>query len=368
MNKKQDDEYISDFQSFELDYVTGFGKHIRKVEHKKMQTIKASDFLDKHLSRKSIARVDTCHNYMRFLTDRDLEKKRLQFANSCGQRFCPTCSWKKSKKDALKISVLTSAIKDREGLNFLFLTLTSPNVSAEDLSSEIKKLNLAYSKMFKRDKIKKAVVGYIRKLEVTTDQNPIITKELYKRKKKYFANRGLKVGDANPQYNTYNPHFHCILAVGKSYFGKNYIKQDEWLDMWREAKDDMTITQVKVTAVKNLDDTKEEVTSNPILEIAKYTAKDSDLFTNQDVFDTLYLALKGRQLIVYSGIFKDYAKMYENGELDEYKFKEEVKYVYLIKTSWNGTEYETKMKRLTKEEFEEINGDLEGYSLEDETS
>jgi len=365
--KKTQDDCKSDFQPYKLDNGTGIGSHIEKTERKKRQTIKASDFLDKHLSRKGIARVDTCHDYMRFLTDKDFDKKRLDKANSCGNRFCPICSWKKSKKDAIKISTITSALQDKIGVKFLFLTLTSPNISAEELADEIKALNLAFSKMFKRDRIKKAVLGYVRKLEVTTDQNPIITEELYKRKKKYFANRGLKVGDDNPQYNTYNPHFHCILVVKRGYFGKHYIKQDEWLNMWREAKNDTTITQVKVTAVKNLEDNAEEVTSNPILEIAKYTAKDSDLFTNQDVFDTLYLALKGRQLLVYSGEFKNYAKMYDNGELDEYKYKEEVKYVYFIRTTWNGTEYEAKLKRLTKEEFEEVNGDLEGYSLADET-
>lgn len=98
-----------------------------------------------------------------------------------------------------------------------------------------------------------------------------ITKELYQRKKTYFDNRGLGVGDLNPTYNTYNPHFHVILAVNKTYFTdtKQYVSQDRWLELWREATGDASITQVSVKKVK-ANNQKE------IMDLAKYGAKDED--------------------------------------------------------------------------------------------
>lgn len=47
---------------------------------------------------------------------------------------------------------------------------------------------------------------------------------------------------------------------------------------------------------------------NAVAEVAKYSAKDYEMSVSQEVFDVFYLALKGRQLIVYGGLLKDYAK------------------------------------------------------------
>ena len=120
------------------------------------------------------------------------------------------------------------------------------------------------------------------------------------------------LGDANPQYGTYNFHVHIILAVNKSYFDdtKSYISQAERLNMWRDCMNDQSITQVDVRKVRSTEKSK----SNAILEIAKYSAKGSDLYHSESVFDTFYTALKKRQLLVYSGMFKANAKMYERGE------------------------------------------------------
>ena len=70
--------------------------------------------------------------------------------------------------------------------------------------------------------------------------------------------------------------------------------------MWKSAKRDDTITQVDVRKLDlSLDD-------KGILEIAKYSAKDSDYLKSQDIFDVIYKALKGKRLITYNGVFKEY--------------------------------------------------------------
>lgn len=333
---------------------TKLGKEVlEKYTPKKDLNRKAASFMEKHLSVKSVVRFETCSDYMTFLTNEGFTGKRLHRANSCGNRFCPICTWKRAKKDAIKMSIMMEAVKEIERKEFLFLTLTAPNCQADELGDQIDQFNAAVSKLFRRRHVARVVKGYIRKLEVTTDQEQIITDKLYKRKKDYFDRRGLKVGSPNPQYNTYNPHMHVIIAVNKSYFNKpsEYISQEQWLSMWQDCMGDPSITQVDVRKVRD----SEKSQSNAVLEVAKYSAKGSDLYHSESVFDTFYIGLRKRQLLVYSGLFKEYAKKYENGDLDNFKKQDETVYTHLLKSLWAGSSYENKLRELTKEEFEEFN-------------
>ena len=72
--------------------------------------------------------------------------------------------------------------------------------------------------------------------------------------------------------------------------------------MWRKAKRDESITQVDVRKLE---------LEKGVAEISKYSAKDSDYLITQDVFDVMYKALKGRQIITYNGVFKESAKLYK---------------------------------------------------------
>lgn len=333
---------------------TKLGKEVlEKYTPKKDLNRKAASFMEKHLSVKSVVRFETCSDYMTFLTNEGFTGKRLHRANSCGNRFCPICTWKRAKKDAIKMSIMMEAVKEIERKEFLFLTLTAPNCQADELGDQIDQFNAAVSKLFRRRHVARVVKGYIRKLEVTTDQEQLITDKLYKRKKDYFDRRGLKVGDPNPQYNTYNPHMHVIIAVNKSYFNKpsEYINQEQWLSMWQDCMGDSSITQVDVRKVRD----SEKSQSNAVLEVAKYSAKGSDLYHSESVFDTFYVGLRKRQLLVYSGLFKEYAKKYENGDLDNFKEPDETVYTHLLKSLWAGSAYENKLRELTPEEFEEFN-------------
>ncbi|MCQ6301061.1 protein rep, partial [Bacillus cereus] len=105
-----------------------------------------------------------------------------------------------------------------------------------------------------RRNIQRSIKGYIRKLEMTYDKERFITEEMYnnKKRKAYYDSRGLKVDDHNPNYDTYNPHFHVLLCVDKNYFKRKelYIKQEEWLEMWREVTDMPEITQVHIQKVE----------------------------------------------------------------------------------------------------------------------
>ena len=241
----------------------------------------------------TIQAIQNCSHFMRFHTDVTLEKRKLMQANSCNNRFCPMCAYRKARKDGLKHMIMMKKLKLDKKYSFIFLTLTAPSVSGERLRDEIDDYAASFKRFAKLKEFEKMNVGYIRKLEITY----------------------------NKKRNDYHPHYHILICVNKSYFtSRDYIKQKKWLEMWKIAKRDMTITQVDVR----------KADKNSFLEIAKYAAKDSDYLLNQNVFDVFYDSLKGKQVITYNKIFKELAKKYDNGELDYLKDIDETKYVYRV--------------------------------------
>src|SRR5699024_3601669 len=257
-----------------------------KYQHKKKSNLGIYEFIENKLSESGKELFKTCSNFSLFVTTKDKGKKKRVKGNDCKNRFCPICAWRKARKDAMKISIMMEAIRLEKNKEFIFLTLTTPNIKADEVKSEIDRFNKAFSKLFRRERIMKSIKGYIRKLEMTY----------------------------NKERNDYNPHFHVLLCVNKSYFtDKNYyISQKEWLEIWRDVTGLSEITQVHVQKIHS-------TRGNTVAEIAKYSAKDYEMSTSQAVFDVFYTALKGRQVLVYGGLFKEFAKRYENGELDKYK-------------------------------------------------
>ncbi|MDO7865197.1 protein rep [Brochothrix thermosphacta] len=288
-------------------------------------------FMEKLVSERTVSEntlklIKECNTFMMMVADESLEKKKQHKGNSCKNRFCPICAWKKARKDALALSVMMAYLKQEEKKEFIFLTLTAPNVSAEELNEEIKHYNHSFKKLMERKEVKSIVKGYARKLEITY----------------------------NEERDDYHPHFHVLIAVNKSYFTdtKQYISRDRWLELWQQVTKNPSITQVDVRKVRNGRDDK-------VYEIAKYSAKDSDYLQNQKVFETFYKALKGKRLIVFSGLFKEAMTKFKNGELDAYKEKDVTKYVYAIMYNWGDKKYlELEKRLLTDDELKEINGQL----------
>lgn len=324
-----------------------------KYTDKKIRNEKLHGLIKPHVSDKTLKRICECGGFIMMIANACLEKQKIDFANFCGNRFCPFCNWRRARKDGLIISILMKYIQIEHKKDFIFLTLTTPNVSAEELNEEIKNYNKSFKKLMERKEVKQVVKGYVRKLEVTYDSNPKITKELYKTKKEYYKKRGLKVGNDNPTYDTYNPHFHVIIAVNKSYFtDKTYIKQGRWLELWQEATGNPNITQVDVRKIDNFKD------DNSILEIAKYSAKDSDLLHSEDVFNVFYKSLKGKRLLSFNGLFKDAMTKYKAKELDQYKDVDDTEYVYKFMLNWHSDNKIYKaleLKLLNEHEYKRVN-------------
>lgn len=298
-----------------------------KYTNKKKKNQEIIKYISKHLSEDNLNLIYECGSYLEMITDEFMETKKLHKANFCKNRFCPMCAWRQTKKDALKISIIMEFIKKELDLDFIFLTLTAPNVKAENLNEEIKKYNKSFKKLSERKEFKKISKGYARKLEITYNQ----------------------------ERNDYHPHFHVIIVVNKSYFtDKTYISKKKFLKLWQECMDDESITQVDVKKIDSND-------KKSISEIAKYGAKDSDYMYSQNVFDVFYKALKGKQLVTYSGVFKDGLKAFKEGQLDKYKDIDLTEYIYRLCYKWNfknANYIQMELKELTKKEREKINKKL----------
>lgn len=326
---------------------------IAQIKPKKLDNLRMYELAKSHLTQKMQELYRECGTFNLYISTADKEKKKMVGGNHCKNRFCPICAWRKARKDAMALSVVMEAMHTEHDVKYLFLTLTTPNVRADDVKSEIEMMNKAFSNLFKRRNVKKVIQGYARKLEMTYDSNPLITTPLFEKKQLYYERRGLKVGDENPTYDTYNPHFHVVLAVKKSYFNdsRNYIKRDEWLEMWREATGDNRITQVHIERIK------EKQTGNAVAEISKYAAKSNEMGVSAEVFDIFYKALKGKQVIAFSGLFKEYMKLFKEGALKKYMMEDANEYFYKIMANWkdNQSDFVLEFIELTEEEKRRYN-------------
>lgn len=297
--------------------------NMEKYTEKKQRNQVFQKFIKRHIGENQMDLVEDCNTFLSFVADKTLEKQKLYKANSCKNRFCPVCAWRKARKDALGLSLMMQYIKQQEKKEFIFLTLTTPNVMSDELENEIKRYNNSFRKLIKRKKVGSVIKGYVRKLEITY----------------------------NKKRDDYNPHFHVLIAINKSYFTdkRYYISQQEWLDLWRDVTGISEITQVQVQKIR-------QNNNKELYEMAKYSGKDSDYLINQKVFDAFYKSLKGKQVLVYSGLFKEAKKKLKNGDLDYLKEIDPTEYIYQIFYIWKQKEYlASELYDLTEQEKREIN-------------
>lgn len=270
-----------------------------------------------NLSKKRVKAISECGTFLQFATDKEIQNRKLFTANFCQNRYCPICSRNKSMKDARDVKILTEYLRDL-GFEFLFATFTAPNCEQTELNEEITKYNKALSKMFKDEKYN-FIQGYIRKLEITYNSDT-----------------------SSKSYGTFHPHFHILIAINKSYFGRKYVPKQVWLADWRKAMNDSSITQIDIKKVSvgrknNID--------KSILELTKYITKNFDFYSESEVFENFYKGSKGKQMFAFSGIFREAKKKLKNKELEKYAGeKKEIEWFYLFSQIYNGNNYYIKQE------------------------
>lgn len=295
---------------------------------KNVEFAKFVDNIEGVMTDKVKERISVCGDFLQFLADEKIEYLRLENANFCNNRFCPQCSANKAREDAIQLSAMIDYLKQKYEYEFIFLTLTAPNIPANEVDKELREYYKSFEKLFKTKKVKAICKGYVRKLEMT-----------------YSIKR-----------DDFHPHYHILFAVNKSYFTdkKYYISQQEWLKMWIKAKRDPTIEVVDVRKFKAQDDL-----YKAIFEISKYISKDSDYMYSPEVFKVFYNTLKGKRMLSFSGCFKNAVKLYKAGDLEQYMGpdpNEHIKYVKRLWYAWDSADYkEVQAQELSDEEIEKVN-------------
>ena len=227
----------------------------------------------------------------------------LKSANFCRDRLCPLCQWRRSLKLGAQCRAVVAEAdrrkiaRDRAAWRWVMLTLTQRNVDGPDLGAEIDRIHAAVRVLTKSPRWRAAVRGWLRVTEVTRNNDY-----------------------SSPNYGTYHPHLHILIAVPRRYFrGADYIPAAEWRAMWRtymhldyDPDIDVRVVTAKGQTIDATDPT--QSMGAAVAEVTKYAAKPgsyliaSDLDATVDAVATLAGALRGRRLCAWGGVCKEAAQ------------------------------------------------------------
>lgn len=257
----------------------------RKWKERKLQNINLAKAF-KELEYKINENVFSCAEVLKYKEQADGSLKLYQ-TWFCKNKLCPICNWRRAMKYSYQTSLIVDeAIKRHPKGRFLFLTLTVKNVPGEELNQAISELAKSFDRLFRRAKVKKNMLGYIRATEITR----------------------------NEDRNDFHPHIHVLIFVKASYFsgaGDNYISQEEWTEMWeKSAKLDYTpVVNVKAVRPQSKNEHDPNGMKKAILETAKYPTKPID-YNNEDigVVRDLHEGMYRKRLISFGGLFKEIRK------------------------------------------------------------
>ena len=205
------------------------------------------------------------------------------------------CNWRRSLKLFSQVSAITDAIIAEKKARFIFVTLTVQNVRGDVLRETIDKINKAFKYIVDKHqtfapakKLKENLLGYMKAEEIT-----------------YNADR-----------DDFHPHIHAILEVRPSYFrGDEYIKQKDWMALWRAA---LGVDYDPLVDVRNI----KGGTAKAVAEVAKYPVKMDGILKIADkdkaakALTWLYSATFKRRLVTFGGDFREYRRRLELDDVE----------------------------------------------------
>lgn len=249
----------------------------------------------KEAHQKQSKRIDECSQSLEFgwvlvSTVTGELKLRLKHAWFCRVRYCPICQWRRALMWVSRFfDAFPRIYAAHPEMRYIMLTLTVKNCSITELRSTVNQMSKAWERLTKRKSF--PALGFVRSLEVT---------------------RG-KDGSAHP-------HFHILLAVPPSYFGKNYLSKDKWAALWQDAMRldykpvcDVRIVKEKPNKGQIVEGLPTESTSDPmkalmsaITETIKYTTKPSDMVKEKAWLLTMVDQMRNVRAVALGGIFKQF--------------------------------------------------------------
>lgn len=264
--------YLTDYSPGDVDW------DVHKSCTEKISFYYAVSKSDSH--KRYSLRMDNCAELLRFnfVDNSDGEAKlKLNRASFCRVRLCPVCQWRRSMAWRARLfNKLPVLLKNHPDYEFIFLTLTVKNCEITCLSEVLKDMNKAWKKLISLKLFKKCIHGFIRSTEVTKGED-----------------------------NFAHPHFHCILVVEKSYFGRNYIKTSRWAELWQSC---LQVDYLPICDVRKIKKQGDSLEVKAICETLKYTTKIKDLLDDKEWFLELSDQLFKKRFLATGGCLKDMLK------------------------------------------------------------
>lgn len=252
---------------------------------------------------------------------------RLIGYESCKLRLCPLCGWRRSLKVQDHTIRIITEMQKEYNYKYIFMTLTVPNCSGSDLSSVLSSMFSGWQRLMQSKAFKNVVFGWYRGLEVTHNTQKYKVKWIPKKYRQPNKQKYIVLVDEegkpleNPSFNTYHPHFHCVLAVKSNYFNSDgYITIEKLRDLWaRSVRDDrINVGALDLRLIRPSDDIDKnnygDALVKAIAEVSKYTVKPFDYIKKFDMslscqaVSVLDNSLKNRRLFAYGGVMKEYHK------------------------------------------------------------
>jgi len=211
------------------------------------------------------------------------QKKHLEEMYTCKDRFCAFCNWRRARKLGIQSYEVLKAIESENKVRYIFATFTVRNCHINDLSNTIKLMNKSFERIVRSSRFKNSILGFMRALEYPPQKD-------------------------NQEY--IHPHFHCLFVVPTNYFKTTnnlYIKQDEFIQMWKKALRVDYAPSVDIRIIKAKGEA--DPIAKAVAETVKYPLKTVDLKSmSVDLFKELVEQMKRKRALSFGGIVKEYRK------------------------------------------------------------
>lgn len=227
----------------------------------------------------------------------------LKGAKVCDARLCPFCEWRRTK--AWRRRLITGLEQFHEAKpkwRAVFLTLTVKNCRLGDLRATLKDMQAGWNRF--RGLSFFPTSYWFKRTEITVGAGPAGSA---------FLNGGY----------TAHPHFHVLLLVPPSYFGKRYVKQSEWQKQWQMAMrlDYPPVVDIRSAKTKSTSGSSAiDASRDAAIEAAKYASKATHLLELGDALTEFHFET---QNVRYYSVSKDLKAYIKAGDINKAEMMDE---------------------------------------------
>lgn len=262
-----------------------------------MHKLSAKNVADKLMKIQKYARgyrMQTCAEKIGMAVCQKCGRKHITYAQLCRDRFCPVCGWRLALKRFANMVQIVQGLRERyPESEWQFVTLTVANCRPEELGVTLDEMARTWNCIWSRKSTKtRPIQGWARSLEVTY----------------------------NKDTKTFHPHYHVLVLWDDGYSPDEF--EQEWLERaWMKTIQLRTVSQAQksemvsaqnrcmISSIYDQEEEEAQEVTKAVLETYKYSIKSKDLQEMPlKIFKELDEKLKGRRMVAFGGIVKEYAQ------------------------------------------------------------